>query len=98
MNFLQTAILYALARLREPSTWVGIGAVLSMIGIHIPPEASGVVTKIVDALSIIVTQVYTLIPLVAFLVSIFLPDRSASLKKAVDGMQTQLGQENVAKD
>lgn len=98
MVFLQSVIPYVLARLREPSTWLGIGAVLSMVGIHVPPETSGVVTKIVDSLSIIVTQVYTLIPLVTFLISIFLPDRSASLKKTVDGMQAQLGQENVAKD
>lgn len=52
-------------RLKEPSTWAGLGVVLGLFGIHLAPEKLTAVVGVATA--------------VAALVAIFLPERGAGV-------------------
>lgn len=58
---------YILGRLREPSTYAGIAAILAAFSINLPPDTVGFITQIGIG--------------IAGLIAAFVPDHSAGLVK-----------------
>lgn len=90
MELLKKLIQFAGARLREPSTMLAIGGLVTMVfGVNIPADAQSHVTTIIDSITSIFDSGQKLVASVLFLIAIFTPDRSAGLQKKVEEIENR---------